>query len=71
MDTVKDQIDNLSEADRRLLNYAFESGDAQYIELANGQYVGVYADRIGYLIPEQEAGKWSVGKIKEGHRKLK
>lgn len=63
---IKDVLDTLDHKEKRLLMYAFEHDLTQYINLEDGQYIGVNTNRLKHLVPDQEAGVWSIGKVKNG-----
>ncbi len=62
MTSVKEVLETLPEADKSILFYAFEHDMSQIIQLPDGRYIGVNADRVPNATPELTAGKWSVGK---------
>ncbi len=60
--SIKELLDELTEEERRTLNYAFENLFAQYILLPDGRYIGVHLDgHPGLSEPDMRAGKWSSG----------
>jgi hypothetical protein len=71
MRTIKETLDSLNEADRNLLEYAFQESIGQIVRLKDingrpdGQFVGVNVETIPNLIIESTIGKWSMGRIKE------
>ena len=66
MKTIKDTLDSLREYEKRQLMYGFEHEFAQYVCLPEGRFIGVNVRGVKHLQIEQEAGVWSMGKIK-GH----
>jgi hypothetical protein len=60
--SIKELLDELSEEERRTLNYAFENLLAQYVLLPDGRYIGVHLDgHPGLSEPDMRAGLWSSG----------
>lgn len=54
-------LDSLTDAERKLLMYAFENGISQHVDLVDNHYIGVNVEHISFLKPEEKAGKWSYG----------
>ena len=63
MKSIKDILGSLANHQRAVLMYAFNRGDAQYVALGDGFYVGVNTDTIQNLKPILIAGSWSYGRI--------
>lgn len=61
---VKEELDKLTENQRRLLNYAFEHGLSQYVELPGKRFVGVNVDSLKTISIEESVGAWSTGVVK-------
>jgi hypothetical protein len=60
--SIKELLDELTEEERRTLNYAFENLLAQYILMPDGRYIGVHLDgHPGLSEPDMRAGMWSSG----------
>ena len=61
MKSLKEALKELSKPDRDLLNYAFETGDSEYIVI--GEYfIGVNINNSNLVITEQ-IGAWSIGHV--------
>jgi hypothetical protein len=60
--SIKELLDEISDEDRRILNYAFEHGISQYVLMLDGRYIGVNLDgHPGLSEPDIRAGLWSSG----------
>jgi hypothetical protein len=57
-------LSRLSKSQQELLIYAAQEGICQFVEYESGKYIGVDAQYNRKLIPEQEEGIWSIGRIK-------
>lgn len=53
----------LSKEQRELLNYAFETGISQLVELPGSKFIGVNIVATKYMTIEEEANKWAVGRF--------
>jgi len=67
--TIQQIFSTLKESEQRTLQYAHEHGISQHVIYAPGEYIGVNAEHIKYLVIEKQAGNWSIGKVK-GHEVL-
>lgn len=61
---IRAVLDQLTQTERRLLNYAFEHQLGQYVELPHGRYIGVHLEGMRHLEPQEQAGAWSYGIVK-------
>jgi len=66
--SIKSVLDTLSKSQRKQLMYAFENEFAQFVELPNKKFVGVYVRPIKHLKVEASAGNWYYGTIKKGEK---
>ena len=61
---LKDILDNLPEATRQQLFYAFEHGFCQVVKLPQDKYIGVNVADQHDLTVELQVGDWSYGRTK-------
>jgi hypothetical protein len=62
-------LNRLSKSQQELLIYAAQECICQFVEYEPGKYIGVDAQYNSKLVPEQEEGLWSIGRIKETVRR--
>lgn len=58
-------LNNLSDNQREQLMYAFEQGFAQYLELDDSKFIGVYINHLSYLQILESEGDFSYGIIQK------
>jgi len=56
-------LTQLSKRQQELLIYAAQETICQFVEYESGRYIGVFAEYNSRLIPEEQEGIWSIGKI--------
>jgi len=61
---LEQALNNLPTNDRKLLMIAFEQEIAQYVELANGLFIGVNVAPLKNLEILEQVGSWAYGKIR-------
>ena len=64
MKTIKEILDGLKDHERQQLMYGFEHEFAQYVCLADQQFIGVNVDKIQHLEIQQQVGVWCTGLVK-------
>jgi hypothetical protein len=63
MQTLRSILDKLTPEEKRLLEHAFESSVPQYVEWSRGKFIGVDCQKVKNFVTEQQAGRWSAGRI--------
>ena len=61
---LRETLNKLSLDDKRQLMYALEEGMAQFVELENKRFIGVYVECLTQLEILESVGAWSYGKIR-------
>ena len=69
MPSMADRLNALEDNERRTLQYAFEQGFGQHIDLGDGKFIGVNVEHIQNLQVDESAGAWAYGTINNNTRK--
>lgn len=62
---ITDIFNSLTKEQQQLLNYAFETGISQLVELGGGRFIGVNIVATPYMTIEEETNRWSIGKFND------
>lgn len=53
----------LTKEQQELLNYAFETGMSQLVELPDKKFIGVNIVTTEFMIIEEEQNRWAIGRF--------
>lgn len=65
-DDITIVFDALAPGAKKMLLAAREHGREHFEEYEPGSYIGVYAERLPFLVPQRIKGPWSIGSVDHG-----